>query len=299
MDRESCFRRHLLLASIEAYHPQGLPYAPRPRWTAGPAAIAPPPSAKPGIDFALVGPFEEGIVVAFRGTLPPLDLSADGKRIRNPDIAGAPVILDWANDLRPALARGARVGPDTAGATIPGAVHQGLAGSLARLWPAMSAEIDRLRGQDAAPHLYFTGHSKGGTLANLAAACARLVWPGATVKAATFGAARPGDAGFAAAYGGIECHRFEVDGDPIPHVPPAGVEAGPPPSVHLCEPVGLLHRLAAVPHPPPIGFGERLKSLLPGHDNRWLIPPQVAAHLPYPGFGYADHVCEGCSHDWR
>jgi hypothetical protein len=252
----------------------------------------------PEFDFALVGRIAdpEGIVVAFRGTLPPLDLSPDGKRIGNPAILGLPVILDWANNVRADLVLGAQVRAGQAAATIPGAVHEGFAGSLARLWPGVSAAIDRLRGADAAPRLYFTGHSKGGALANLAAVCARQVWQGASVKVATFGAARAGDEEFARAFAaaGIDCQRYEVMGDLVPGLPPAGRVVGTGSEVRYCEPVGTEHRLL------PLFYGRTFSSFLPwSGDNRGSLPHPVAAHLPYRTFGYETHVCEdGCAHDW-
>jgi hypothetical protein len=305
MTRENCLKRHLLHSSVQAYHPHPPFYSGPPRWTHGPVAISPGPTAtpflrlaKPEIDFALVGRFDEGIVVAFRGTLPPLDLSPDGMRIVNPDIYGAAVAFDWRNNLNAPLVRHFAVGA----ATLPGTIHRGFAESLAKLWGGVTAEVDRLRDGDAAPHLYFTGHSKGGAIANLAAVCARQTWEGATVKSATFGAARAGDADFAAAYraAGIDCHRYEVSDDIVPHLPPAGVEAGPPTVIRQCEPLGLLHELPLISYRPPLGLGGLFGHIIGPRDDRWLIRPAIAAHLPYRGFGYGEHVCEdGCRHDWR
>ncbi|HEX6374958.1 MAG TPA: hypothetical protein VFZ91_04480 [Allosphingosinicella sp.] len=293
MNRDTCLKRHLLHACVEAYHPDPPVYSGPARWTARPVRIAPGRSPVsflnlpvPEIDFALAGRFAEGIVVAFRGTLPPLDLSPDGMRIVNPDIAGLAIAFDWGNNLDAPPIRNVALG----GATLPGAVHRGFAESLARLWPGVAAAIDRLRSDDPAPRLFFTGHSKGGALANLAAACARQVWPSATVKAATFGAPRAGDPDFAREYAaaGIECHRYEVTGDQVPTVPPG------------TEPVGALHSLEQVPRPRPPGPVRFVRSLFAGRDDRWILPGVVAAHLPYRHFGYGDNVCEpGCQHDWR
>lgn len=269
MDRESCLKRHLLYASVEAYHPRPPFYSARARWIAPPAAIDPGP---PRIDFALAGRFAEGIVIAFRGTLPPVDLCPDGTDIVG-ELPSPTVIRDWLNniDLRP--------DPDVsvAGEIMPGRVHRGFARSLHRLWPGVAGAVDALRGGETAFRLYFTGHSKGGALANLAAVRALRSWPSATVATVTFGAARAGDADFASAYqlAGIVCHRYEVKADVVPDVPLAG------------RAVGALHDIAEIRHPFRLG------------DDRWLLRGPIGAHLPYRGFGYGENVCEpDCNHDW-
>lgn len=285
MSRESCLKRHLLHASVECYHRAPL-YSGPARWTEAPVAVRPPASSHPEIDLALVGRFAEGIVVAFRGTLPPLDLSPDLRRIVGPDIIGPQIIADWLNDFNSPPSRNVAIG----GATLPGGVHRGLAGSLARLWPGVAAEATRLRRACPTANLYFTGHSKGGALANLGAVLARLLWPDAGVKVATFGAARTGDADFVRHYraAGIECHRYEVTGDRIPDLPPG----------HL--PVGVPHILAPIHHRRPSRPIAFVGGLIGREDQRWLVPRVIAAHLPYPGFGYGDNVCEPeCRHDWH
>ena len=140
MRRESCLKRHLLHASVECYHRSPL-YSGPARWLEPPVAVRPSPSPPLEIDFALVGRFAEGIVIAFRGTLPPLDLSPDLRRIVKPETMGPAVVADWLNDLNSPHARGVSIG----GATLPGGVHRGLAASLGRLWKGVAAEIVRLR----------------------------------------------------------------------------------------------------------------------------------------------------------
>ena len=302
--RDDCLKRRLLFASVQAYHPGDLDRTGDPGWRS-PAPVEGlrstfllPPWAQPQIDLALVGRVPEGIVVSFRGTLPPLDLAPNGRTVTNPAVLGLPVLLDWRNSLRVELDSGAGV----AGIQIPGAVHKGFATSLAGLWAGVAAQIDQLRGADNAPHLYFTGHSKGGAVANLAAFCARSAWHDAIVKVATFGAPRVGDHDFARAYqaAGIDCQRYEVPEDIVPDVPTAGFVAGGLPNFHGCEPVGTLHQVDAIFYPKPAGFLARLATLLPSDDDRSRIPHLAAAHLPYRGFGYGDNVCEpGCSHSWR
>lgn len=284
MSDQTCLKRHLLYAAVETYHPGGPPYSRgQARWIGEPRIeIDGPP-----IDFALVGGFDEGIVVAFRGTLPPIDLEPNAQTIKGVDLLDFGRILhDWLNGFRADPVRDVRIGPR---AILDGAVHRGFAGSLGRLWDRIVIEVDRRRGTEPAPHLYFTGHSKGGALANLAALSARQVWGRAIVKAVTFGAPRVGDRDFARACqaAGIDCQRYETAGDPVPGFPPDGVA------------VGAGHSVNAPAFPRPlIGPLNRLLGRAP--DHRRLIPPPIAAHLPYRDFGYDAHVYEtGAGPEWR
>ncbi|HVQ09322.1 MAG TPA: hypothetical protein VMS43_12895 [Allosphingosinicella sp.] len=282
MPDQTCLSRHLLYASVHAYHPRSTAYSSAPpRWLAPPLEIDAPP-----IDFALVGRFAEGIVIAFRGTLPPLDLSPDGTRIVVPEFIQWPAIIgDVGNDLHALMRADAPAGARPA---LPGQVHPGFARSLDELWGRVAAEVDRLRGTDAAPRLYCTGHSKGGALANLAALSARRTWPAAIVKAATFGAARAGDAAFAQAYraAGIDCRRYEVAEDLVPDLPPGGTA------------VGTRHAVALVTFPPPRSLLDRLRAIFV-RDDRGVVPVPIAAHLPYREFGYDRHVYEpGGQPEW-
>jgi hypothetical protein len=267
MSDQICLKRHLLYACVQAYHPRTPGYSSAPaRWLAPALEIG-----GAGIDFALVGRFAEGIVIAFRGTLPPLDLTPDGTGIIGPPFFEWPAVIDdWRNDLS---ARPQPDAPTGARPRLPGQVHPGFAGSLDRLWAGIVASVDGLRGGDPTIRLYLTGHSKGGALANLGAFCARRTWPQAAVKAATFGAARAGDGVFAQGYQaeGIDCQRFEVAGDLVPDLPPDGV------------PVGTGHAVAFRRAP-----GAPL-----------ILPDPIAAHLPYHDFGYDKHVYEdGSRPEW-
>jgi hypothetical protein len=309
MQRDACLKRRLLFASVQAYHPGDLARTGNPQWLEAPAPVQGgrstfllPPWAEPQFDFALVGRVPEGIVVAFRGTLPPFDLAPDCKTVTNPDILGLPVLLDWQNNFQAELDPGAMISQ----VRIAGAIHKGFGASLAGLWAGIAAKVDQLRGADDSPHLYFTGHSKGGALANLAALCARSVWRNAAVKAATFGAPHVGDHDFAQAYqaASIDCQRYEVDGDMVPHVPVAGFVAGSL-GFHKFEPVGTPYDVSPIyypPPPPPSNFLDRISAAFassPG-DDRSRIPHVIAAHLAYRGFGYGENVCEpGCPHSWR
>ena len=110
-------------------------------WLAPPLGVAAGPNA---IDAALVGETENEVIVAFRGTLPPNSASPDQRQ----------VLLDWLGNLDALL---------VAGADLPGLVHQGFLGALDALWPDVADAVT------PGKTLYFTGHSKGGAIANLAA----------------------------------------------------------------------------------------------------------------------------------
>jgi hypothetical protein len=282
MSNQTCLKRHLLYACVQAYHPHVPGYSSAPaRWLAPPLEIG-----GAGIDFALVGRFAEGVVIAFRGTLPPLDLTPDGKQILGPSFAAWPAIIrDWLNNLNAVLRPDAPAPPRP---QLPGEIHPGFAGSLDRLWPGIVAAVDSLRGGDPTIRLYLTGHSKGGALANLGAVCARRTWPQAAVKVATFGAARAGDGVFAQAYQaeGIDCQRYEVVGDLVPDIPPAGTAIG---TGHAVDPVTF--------QPPATRLLNLWRALAP--DVRGILPPPIAAHLPYHDFGYDRHVYEdGSRPEW-
>ncbi|HLX81862.1 MAG TPA: hypothetical protein VKS43_14880, partial [Burkholderiales bacterium] len=70
--------------------------------------------------------------------------------------------------------------------------------------------------------LYITGHSKGGAVANLAAARFSLT-EGMSPHVCTFAAAHPGDESFAKAYDKavIDSTRYEYADDIVPHLPPS------------------------------------------------------------------------------
>jgi hypothetical protein len=151
------------------------------------------------IDAALVGETASEVIVAFRGTLPLTSASTDKKQ----------VLLDWLGDLdaRP-----------VAGQNLPGLVHEGFLSALDALWPAVSAAVP------AGKPLHFTGHSKGGALADLAAARYATQHPAAPAPmVTTFAAAKPGDGAFHAAYDQLVPHsvRYEYSDDLVPHLPPS------------------------------------------------------------------------------
>ncbi len=92
------------------------------------------------IDGCLVGEIPDGLVLAFRGTMP--------FNINDP-----PTVRDWVGDFQadPIAVNG-----------FPGAVHAGFSGALAVLAPSITAELQKQQAnaQPGRP-LFITGHSKG------------------------------------------------------------------------------------------------------------------------------------------
>jgi hypothetical protein len=154
------------------------------------------------INACLVATTVDGVVVAFRGTLPPS--SPDHEQ----------TIRDWMNDLNAELIQPTGV---------PGRVHEGFWNALDSFWQPVLAEAQRQMGQAGAGcNLFVTGHSKGGAMANLAAMRFKLE-RGITPTVRTFAAAHPGDEDFAAAYDNFfdNSTRYEYADDIVPHMPPS------------------------------------------------------------------------------
>lgn len=176
-------------------------------FTAMPAAIS---GGDDNIDAALVGTTDDGVVVAFRGTLPPgFDM---------------PALLDWLQDFfdQPRTVPG-----------LPGQVHSGFDDSVNALWAAVSRETAAQLNASGSGKLHVTGHSKGGAMASLAAMRFHKdrAFPTPAVK--TYASARPGDKAFAEAYDKtLSQTSYENYLDVVPFVPP---------------PDDLIDTLAAIP----------------------------------------------------
>ncbi len=156
-------------------------------------------------DAGIVGNIPEGIVIAIRGTTPPLP-SEDPRQ----------VIIDWASDAIAVLLPAAGSPPG-----FPGDIHLGFYTSFMQLWsklgPAVKAVAQAFPGQT----LYVTGHSKGGAICPLVAWRLRQDYPDRRLVVRSFAGARVGDALFAQAYNaGVTDHiRYEYGNDIVPHLP--------------------------------------------------------------------------------
>ena len=158
-------------------------------------------AGKDDIDACLLGRTIDGVVLAFRGTLPlpPFD---DGL---GPFFKA---VLDWLNDGDADQVR-----------AFGGRVHDGFHGSLENLTAKFEDDLVELTRDGS--KLLITGHSKGGAVAFLAGAWAaeKVVKPDTVV---TFAAARAGDDEFAKAYEENvgNTWRYENRDDIVPHLPP-------------------------------------------------------------------------------
>jgi len=124
------------------------------------------------------------------------------------------VLTDWYSDfdLVP-----------VSNSVLPGKVHQGIARALTDLWDDLDNRIQTAITKFPDLPLVFTGHSKGGALANLAAMRFRLAYPHFVppIIVETFAAPRCGNPDFAKAFNVAfpEAQRFEFGIDLVPHVP--------------------------------------------------------------------------------
>jgi hypothetical protein len=308
-----CMKRRLLYAASQAYQPAMQIHGRNVGWIEAPFVVRRDTAlGHRQIDQALVGRTAEGVVVAFRGSLPPFFGEAQD---------GWDVVLDWLNDAFSLCIEDSHYG---------GGVHFGFAESMRRLWgdagsgpgvrTAIQAMLDQsLLDRKARRHLFVTGHSKGGALANLAAmrAAAATEWADVPVSVATIAAARAGNARFAASYARtrIACLRYEMPGDVVPHLPLSPATPGwarsiarqvfPKLAIADYRPVGVLVS------PPPAAKGgyqgwagsRRVAPRLLDRRGRGLdalTPAILTAHAICPGSGYDRLICEGeaglCDH---
>lgn len=301
---DSCIKRRLLFASAQCYAPDR-PVAGRSvGWTApianGTARpeifTAPSPHGPGNIDCALVGRVPEGIVLAFRGTLPPFT---------GDDHPSAEVALDWLNNVELLSARNA---------SYPGRVHAGFASSVDRLWPQIRPAIVRLIRSGERNRLFVTGHSKGGALANLAAWRALgIEGLDGPVRVLTIAGARAGNEDFRAAYqahGGIECTRYESAFDVVPLLPFGRDTPGWARALASRVRSGLLDYNFV-----PVGTRVPLRTSLSetwqaarryagwlglGGTRSAYMPLLATAHDISPGSGYDRLICDGepgCAHN--
>ena len=154
------------------------------------------------LNACLVGSNSDGVILAFRGTLP-LNLE---------DLTS---LADWVNDARARLVDAPALG---------GKVHAGFNASLQSLWPELLPAVQEALAAHPSGRLYVTGHSKGGGSCPIAAA--RLLEAGIE-PAAVYGFASPraANADFAERYNarlGDRHLRFSYADDIVPHLPPSG-----------------------------------------------------------------------------
>lgn len=154
------------------------------------------------INVATVGKCPFGIVVAFRGTLPP--------SVSDPDSW-----LDWLQNFFAAPASSPS-GPNQ----LPGQVHSGFFNATTEIIQQVHELVLALEPGPANP-VYVTGHSKGGALATIAAYLLshNLDVPNVQPVVA-IASPRPGDPAFRDGFQAVlQQTRYENDGDVVPLVP--------------------------------------------------------------------------------
>ena len=150
------------------------------------------------INACLVGDMGDGVVLAFRGTIPF-------------DIHDIESLIDWTYDLD-------AVPVDVDG--LPGRVHDGFHRSVASLWDEFLPAVQE-RMSESKP-LYVTGHSKGAGMAPIAAALLRKRLGINASVIQLFAPPRPGTEDFTSYFdesfpGTV---RYEYQDDLGPHLPP-------------------------------------------------------------------------------
>jgi len=158
-------------------------------------------------DAGLVWHSGDELIVAFRGTLPDVANSQDTSR-------QVLSIEDWVNNAN----YSPKVDPKL------GQVHAGFGAAFEQVWPGLMQQIAAWqKAGKLGPNVkvYVTGHSKGGSLAMLAALTLRADKLTPVTEVVTFGAPRVGGPDFAAKYAaaGIAGIRYENSQDLVPHVP--------------------------------------------------------------------------------
>lgn len=176
------------------------PHYPAVGWTAGPTPYFAGPE---NVNACLIGTNQDdGVILAFRGTLPPTNLDV------------LPQLRDWLQDFFAEPVAQPRILPPTVH------VHRGFWDALDTLWPQIVPALRTLLA--ATPKLYITGHSKGGAMAAIAAA--RLFFQ-ENISAAgvyLYAPARTGDSKFVSAFPStVPVVRYEHYLDVVPFLPPS------------------------------------------------------------------------------
>jgi len=177
------------------------PYSPNVTYTQGPQTAC---GGEGLINAATVGQCPFGIVVAFRGTLPP--------SLTDPDSW-----LDWMQNFF-AVPTPSTSGPNR----VPGQVHSGFFNGTATIIQKVHTLVS---GYNPGPDnpVYVTGHSKGGAMASIAAyiLSQNLGIPNVQ-PLVTFASPRPGDAGFKTGFENVLSQtRYENFKDIVPLLPPS------------------------------------------------------------------------------
>ena len=156
------------------------------------------------LNACLVGVNQDGIIVAFRGTLRP--------SFQDPES-----FLDWLDDFFAVPRKG-----NPGLGDVPGLVHSGFYDATMSCIQGIVAAVQALNPGNTLP-VYVTGHSKGGAMASLGAWMLSQNAGIPVAKVITFASPKPGDAAFKAAYEAkLTQVRYENYQDIVPLLPPGG-----------------------------------------------------------------------------
>ncbi len=270
-------------------------YSPKVPYTQGPQTAC---GGTHLINAATVGQCPFGIIVAFRGTLPPAK--------NDPDC-----LFDWLQDFFE-LPTSCTSGPNR----VPGQVHSGFFDATTSIIQDVANLIKGYNPGPANP-VYITGHSKGGAMASIGAyILAQNLGIPNVQPLVTFASPKPGDINF---HGGFQKlfdqTRYENYQDIVPLLPPANqfievlvstlrlIPGAPTKLTHLFQsaegwnyvPVGNLKFITSsyqviLDEPIEVQIWDVAKEF--GEDclkaNFWSF---VNAHILAPGLGYNSGVC--------
>jgi hypothetical protein len=177
--------------------PPGDPYGPVTGYLTPPTPLT---GGDDRINACLVGENTDGVIVAFRGTLPPSWQSEAS-------------VLDWLQDLM--------CEPESR-PNLPGKVHTGFYDATSAIIADVAAQVKRLNPSGSKP-VYITGHSLGGAMASIGAWILRAApYDISIAQVLTFASPKPGDGAFQTAYEKIFTNqRYESYDDLVPLLPPA------------------------------------------------------------------------------
>jgi hypothetical protein len=151
------------------------------------------------IEACLVGETADGIIVSFRGTLPP-----------TPTIDS---IADWIENIFYAKT--------VTNQYLSGDVHEGFLKAFLTMQDDIKQALDTFSAKNKP--LYITGHSKGGALAPIAAMYLKNRYDYNITNVITFAGPKPGNAHFALHYNSLvpESTNYENYLDIVPLLPPS------------------------------------------------------------------------------
>jgi Lipase (class 3) len=167
---------------------------------AGAGYTAPPTMIQNGLGACTIGLNEDGIIVAFRGTV--INSKAD-----------------WFNDL---------LMFPKAGTNLPGKVHSGFYDNFLGIAPMIAEVLTTFCNENPTKPIFMTGHSKGAAMAPIAAYYMQANFEFLTSEVYLFAPPLPGTSEFSSAYNSLFGNTFSYQNnqDIVPLLPPSPTVAG-------------------------------------------------------------------------